>query len=94
MEGGVEDGDLVDARAQDAVDLLDAFELETVMLGGELALIGDRFAYIAGEKGSLAIRSAAMDNAMADDVDITRTVDNLGIAAPERFENARYCLRE
>jgi hypothetical protein len=35
-----------------------------------------------------------MDNAMADDVDITRTVDNLGIAAPERFENVRYCLRE
>jgi len=69
MEGSVEDGDLRHVF-EVLFEKFDPFEIGEVMEGGEISEVADRFFHGGVDEDALLIVTPAVDDAMADHVDM------------------------
>ena len=86
VEGGVEGHDLRNGR-KDMLDRFDAEEVGRVVQRGEVAAEGDLFDDIVIDEGAAGEEIAALDDAVADGVDVFEGLEDAGAGSGKGFED-------
>ena len=89
MESGVEDSDHGDVRAKDLAGSLNAQDACGVVQGGQGAQLTDGLDDLVGDQAALLELLTAVDNTVADGVDLAHIVDALALAGGHLLQDGR-----
>ena len=86
VEGRIEGDDLRDRR-QDRLDGMDAEQVGRVVERGEFRAVGDLVQHVLVHKGAAGEEIAALDDAVADRLDVLEGLQNAGLRVGEGVED-------